>query len=93
MISIAADAAANGDPINLEEPSEALVNGYSTVFVPVRADAYREHFGFAIWYYGGIDFPAQVVWPSKEGLYPWYPKASVGFKAAQPVLGHYAGGT
>jgi hypothetical protein len=54
---------------------------------PSRAS---EHVGFARWYYDGDDFPVQqVVWPSKTGLFPWHPEASIEFRAKQPVLGQH----
>jgi Domain of unknown function (DUF4262) len=89
VLSIAAEAAARGSAINLAEPTDQLLEDYSCVFVPVPITEYPEHVGFARWYYDGDNFPVQqVVWPSKTGLFPWHPEASIEFRSKQPVLGH-----
>jgi hypothetical protein len=46
---------------------------------------YRDLFGWAIWFYGGTEFPAvQCLWPAKDGTYPW--QANSSFFAVQPLL-------
>lgn len=46
---------------------------------------YRDLFGWAIWFYGGTEFPAvQCLWPSKDGIYPW--QGNAGFSSSQPML-------
>ena len=93
VLTIAAKAAASGKPLNLGEPTEELLEGYACVFVPVPRAEYAEHVGFARWYYEGDDFPVQqIVWPSKDGLFPWHPKAPPAFRAKQPVLGQRESG-
>jgi hypothetical protein len=88
VLTIAAKAAASGKFIDMNKPTDELLEGYSCVFVPVPLTEYPEHVGFARWYYEGEDFPVQqVVWPSKTGLFPWHPQASVEFRTKQPVLG------
>jgi hypothetical protein len=88
VLNIAAEAAAKGRPLNLSEPTNELLEGYPCVFVPVPPSEYPEHVGFARWYYEGDNFPVQqVVWPSKSGLFPWHPEATLEFRSKQPVLG------
>ena len=46
---------------------------------------YRDLFGWAIWFYGGTEFPVvQCLWPDRDGTYPWEPGAA--FIASQPLL-------
>src|SRR5262249_28745897 len=46
---------------------------------------YRDLFGWAIWFYGGKDFPVvQCLWPAKSGIYPW--EEGSGFFVPQPLL-------
>lgn len=90
VLNIAAQAATAENPLNLTEPTDELLEGYSCVFVPVPLTEYPEHVGFARWYYEGDAFPVhQVVWPSKSGLFPWHPEASPAFREKQPVLGKH----
>lgn len=93
VFSTIADAAAQGRPIDLNLPTEDLLEGYSCVFVEVPESNYRDHVGFALWYYEGNAFPVvQVVWPSRNQLFPWHPDATDAFRRAQPVLGQHEKG-
>ncbi len=90
ILCIAANAAACGKPIDMTVPTDELLEGYSCVFVPVPLEAYPEHVGSARWYYEGDNFPVQqIVWPSKEGIFPWHSQATKEFRVKQPVLGQH----
>lgn len=88
ILSIAANAAAAGTPLNLAEPTDALLEDYPAVFIEVPRSCYAEYVGSCLWYYEGEDFPLfQIVWPSRDLKYPWQPDAHESFKSGQPVLG------
>jgi hypothetical protein len=92
ILTIAANAAREGKPLNVEEPTDALVEGYSCVFVKVPESKYADYVSSASWYYNGYDFPLyQVVLPSKAALFPWHPRAGEEFRSAQPVIGVHHG--
>jgi len=91
ILSIVADAARVGVPLDLARSTDALINHYSCCFAEVPLSEYYEHVGFASWYYQGNNFPLyQIVWPSKSGQFPWHSQASLEFRAAQPMLGQAA---
>lgn len=51
----------------------------------VRKQWYKDLFGWALWFYGGTEFPmVQCVWPARDGRYPWEEAAA--FFASQPLL-------
>ena len=57
-------------------------------FVGVPREVQAEYFGTAQWAYEGADFPCvQLVWPDKQGRWPWDPSSRDGFRGLQPVLG------
>lgn len=88
ILSIAADLAKSGEPLDLSQPTTELIENYACRLACVPQSEYREHVGYCRWYYEGNDFPLwQIVWPSREGEYPWDPSAPPGFVAAQPVIG------
>lgn len=88
IFCIAVSAAERGKPLNLNQPTDDLLEGYPCVFVEVPKSQFREHVGYGIWYYDGMDFPVQqIVWPSKSGQFPWHTEASASFRETQPVLG------
>jgi hypothetical protein len=76
--------------LDLSLPTDALAEGHPCCFAEVAKSHYYEFVGFGRWYYRGNDFPLyQIVWPpSREGRFPWHPKASEEFKLAQPVIAH-----
>jgi hypothetical protein len=48
---------------------------------------YRNRLGAALWAYEGDGFDAvQLVWPDKQGRWPWQDDVRDGFRALQPVL-------
>lgn len=60
-------------------PVEGLLEGHRAVLAPVHERLYREYFGYARWLYRGDAFPVlQLVWPDREGRFPWdasYPES------------------
>ena len=94
ILAIAANAAKAGTPIDLSQPSDALLNNYTCCFIRVPVTEYYEHVGYCRWYYQGNDFPLyQVVWPSRAGLFPWHPDVTSKFRALQPVISGFPSGT
>ena len=60
---------------------------FRSYFETFPKEQYRDHLGWATWFYGGDDFPAvQMLWPTKSGVYPWEDRASQEFKKIQPVF-------
>jgi len=87
ILAIAADAAKSGAPLDLTQPTDALLNNYQCCFAEVPLTEYYEHVGYCQWYYQGNDFPLyQIVWPSRSGLFPWHHQATPEFRASQPVI-------
>jgi hypothetical protein len=94
ILHIAAEAIKNGTPIDLSLPTNEFLEGYPCCFVEVPAGHYRENVGFCRWFYEGDAFPLyQIVWPSREGYFPWHPAAAESFRSVQPVLGASRHGT
>ncbi len=65
---------------------EGVVDGRSVAFRRIAARHYGARLGHAVWYHGGVRFPAlQAIW-EEDGLFPWdrwFPRA---LRDAQPVL-------
>jgi Domain of unknown function (DUF4262) len=92
ILTIAADAAKSGEPLELSQTTQSLLEGYPCCFAEVPRTEYREYVGYARWYYEGDGFPLyQIVWPARSGQFPWDQLASAEFKRAQPVIGHVVG--
>ena len=88
VLNIVAEMLKGGRPVDLDKPSDDLLEGYSCRFVEVPKRHYRDYVGFARWFYQGDGFPLyQLVWPSKAGYFPWEEQASKEFRAWQPLLG------
>ena len=64
-----------------------FAEGYPVIFFPVAKLHYNRYFGRGQSAYGGTDFRVlQMVWPSREGLWPWDPAASEEYKQKSPLL-------
>ncbi len=66
-----------------------FTEGLSVVFVPVGIEHYKEYLGYANWYYASMPTPypaLQMVWPDREGIYPWEPGYDKSFLKFQPLL-------
>src|SRR5947199_6255865 len=52
--------------------ADILQDPYECVFREVDPSHYRDHVGYALWFYDGDPFPLlQCFWPDKQGYYPW----------------------
>lgn len=88
LLNAIADAADDGRKFLDQHRHEGLLVGYAVRFVAVPAHAYARHLGLARWAYEGDDFPCvQLVWPDKQGRWPWESGVRDGFRESQPVLG------
>lgn len=88
IITIAANLAKEGTPIDTSAPSAELFENNDAYFVQVSKQAYREYVGYGLWFYEGPDFPlVQIIWPSNAGLLPWDKDAPEAYVGLQPILG------
>ncbi len=77
----------SGDRFEDWHESSNILEGYAVCFRNVERRHYRDHFGFARWFYQGDEFPVlQCVWPDAGGRYPWHPQFVAGLAERQPVL-------
>lgn len=62
-----------------------VLKGHNCWSREVRKLWYRDLFGWAIWFYGGTEFPVvQCLWPARDGTYPWEDASA--FFVSQPLL-------
>lgn len=91
LLELLADEADEGHRFLAGTRHEGLLQDYPVRFFEVPKSRYAEYLGSACWAYEGDDFPAvQLVWPDKQGRWPWDPDGRDGFREAQPVLGRNA---
>jgi hypothetical protein len=64
-----------------------VLNDYDATFVAVAERFYAEYLGSAIGFYENADFPVlQLVWPDRNGCFPWDSSAAPDLVHSQPVL-------
>jgi hypothetical protein len=76
------------------ERSDVFLSDSAGVLLPVSSQQYRTHLGWSRWFYGNDDFQClQLVWPDRDGLFPWSIGAPDGLRGAQPDLteGNWSG--
>ena len=88
ILDVALDAARSGAITDFTATTDALLEGHQCAFVRVPVEQYRNYVGYARWYYQGDDFMLyQIVWPSRDGHFPWQAQASAQYVESQPLLG------
>ena len=69
-----------------ELTDKAFANLLAYAF-PVSKRFYSDYLGWSRWFYGGDEFPClQIVWPDREGAFPWEPGFDAAFAADQTDL-------
>ncbi|WBL75873.1 DUF4262 domain-containing protein [Bradyrhizobium xenonodulans] len=69
------------------ELTDALFQNVAAVLLPVSLQHYHSHLGWSRWFYGNDEFEClQVVYPDRDGHFPWVAEASTEARAAQPDL-------
>jgi hypothetical protein len=67
-----------------------LLSNFSATFTPIASEHYRDHLGYALWYYRSLlpkSFPAlQLIWPDRSGQFPWEAGYDRRFFSLQRVL-------
>jgi hypothetical protein len=54
--------------------SSDLLGNHDAYLFPVQKVQYREYLGWSRWFYAGDEFPcSQLVWPDRDGRFPWEP--------------------
>jgi len=82
-----ADQADEGKTFVVDSSHDGLLQHYPARFLAVPKGFYREFLGVAVWAYEGDDFPVvQLVWPDKQGRWPWEQGVREVFRDRQPVL-------
>ncbi|HEY3799704.1 MAG TPA: DUF4262 domain-containing protein [Caulobacteraceae bacterium] len=57
------------------------------VFLPVAKEFYSAYLGWNRWFYAGDDWPClQLIWPDRNGMFPWEASYEERFANSQPNL-------
>ncbi len=87
LLNVVADEAGEGKSFLADSRHEGLLHNYPVRFFAVPKALYADFLGSARWAYEGDDFPAvQLVWPDKQGRWPWDAGVREVFRDSQPVL-------
>jgi hypothetical protein len=88
MLNACGERLRAGESLPVGTPFAGILDDYPVLFRPVRSpESYREHMGYALWFYDGPHFPLwQLVWPDKEGRFPGEEGANPVMKTQQPLL-------
>jgi Domain of unknown function (DUF4262) len=89
VINSAGEQIAKGRVFQPEIRYDEFLQGYSTFFVPISITHYEYYLGYGIWFYRKLKqpFPAlQLVWPDKQGHFPWEDSYDKQFNKLQKLL-------
>jgi hypothetical protein len=87
LLNIAGALIKNGHNITLNKEYDDFLNGYNCKFIKIHKDYYSDYLGYGIWFNNGKDFEAyQLVWPNKNGDFPWNKGDDEDLDIRQPIL-------
>lgn len=79
--------AKGGKRLPIGERTDAVFGNLPAFVFRVAKKHHRDLLGWSRWFYGGDDFPClQIVWPDKQGRFPWEPEFDDHFAGEQPHL-------
>ncbi len=88
LLNALADDAAEGKTFLAGSKHDGVLVGYPARFLGVPPEQAAVHLPLVAWAYAGDAAPTvQLVWPDKQGRWPWDPDGRQGFAAQQPVIG------
>jgi|SRR5579859_922220 len=62
-----------GRTFDLDEPASGVLNGFPVRLRLADESWYRGFFGYGLWFYQDLFPLAQVIWPDRQGKFPWEP--------------------
>lgn len=74
LLKIVVLGMAAGKTLRPFERVSNFAQGYDCAFAPIEIEHFRDYLGYAVWFYRNLPspFPAmQLVWPDKDGRFPW----------------------
>jgi hypothetical protein len=89
LINTTAEHIAGGRVFLAGTRTDDLVEGFACGFTPILVDHYEQYLGYGIWFYRSLKqpFPAiQLVWPDKQGRFPWEENYDKNFLRLQHLL-------
>ena len=87
LLNAVADEAADGAKFAADAQHDGLLHGYPVRFFAVAKGWYGQFLQTALWAHEGDGFEClQLVWPDKQGRWPWHDDVREGFAEMQPVL-------
>lgn len=85
------DLVREGETFAPGHTTDDVLEGYPVTFLGVGREHYGDWLGYALWFYRSIGpggFPClQMVWPSRDGHFPWDAAFDPELRSVQPVLG------
>jgi hypothetical protein len=73
-----------GRPLPVGVRTDDVFANLPAYVFPVAKRHYPDFLGWSRWFYGGDDFPClQIVWPDRDGRFPWEPDFDTEFRNDQ----------
>lgn len=76
-----------GSSVPIAAPTDQVFGNQPAYAFHVAKRFYRDHLGWSRWFYRGDDFAClQIVWPDRDGRFPWDEGFDQAFANSQPDL-------
>jgi hypothetical protein len=81
----------NGQTFPIGEPIDTIFENLKAALLPVPEGQFPSYLGWSRWFYGGDRFQCvQLVWPDRNGAFPWDIGCAPEVIADQPDLSDWA---
>lgn len=87
LLNIAGEKIKKGQTIQLDMDYDDFLVNYNCRFIKVNLDYYPDYLGYGSWFNRGNNYEVyQLVWPNKQGNFPWNKGDDEQFDFRQPLL-------
>jgi hypothetical protein len=87
IVNVVGELIRDGERLHDGQKRDDVLNGYDVVLRSARQQWYRRFFGAGIDFYRQPPLPmVQVIWPDREGRFPWEAEVEESCRRSQPSL-------
>lgn len=87
LINTAGEKIKDSKKLEIHEDDFDFLEEFPVQFISVSSENFKDYFGYGMWFYNYQPFPAlQLIWPDKNGFFPWHEGCDKKMKSEQPLM-------
>ncbi len=85
-INLVGELIRTGAKFRLDEPVHGILSGFPMLWRLAEESWYPQLFGYGTWFYQGWFPVAQMIWPDRQGKFPWEDGCGERCRTMQPMI-------